>query len=163
MTASFRKAARSGIESNWDNDEIHEWSHLSDEAFLNLFFPKLPWRVRLRNWWLQKKQNFANKFRGPPGMQGACGMMGAPGRHACEIMCPHCHTWNSEVGNWPTNKSVSTWHIPSLDPQYEGQPFGTWHCGRCGENSEWFTGAPMLIPAKDVRYAEAQTPKHPTL
>lgn len=150
-----------------DDDEIAEDAHLSDIEWMDLYFPKKPWRVRLKEWLEQKKDNFKNKFRGPPGMhgyQGATGAKGAPGRHACEIMCPHCRTWNSEVGDdLPNNESVSKWHIPSLDPQYEGQPFGTWHCGRCGENSEWFTGAPVLIPAKDVQFAGAQTPKHPTL
>lgn len=166
LKANFRKAARTGIEAYMFSDEIAFYEAVSDIEFLKIHMPKNPWHVRLREWLQQKKDNFKNKFRGPPGMQGYMGAMGAtgaPGRNACEIMCPHCGTWNSEVNDRPNNESESVWHIPSLDPQYEGQPFGTWHCGRCGENSEWFTGAPMLIPAKDVRFAAAQTPKHPTL
>lgn len=163
LAATFMKLRRDAIEYDWTDDEREDFAEMSDREFLDLHCPKQPWRFRLRHWWNEQKDIFKNKFRGVPGMQGYCGMMGAPGRHACEILCPHCGTWNSEVGNGPMNKSESKWHIPSLDSQYEGQPFGTWHCGRCGDNSEWFIGAPVLIAAKDVHFAGAVSPKHPTL
>lgn len=148
-------------QTEMDPYDVCEFEHLSDEEFLKTVYKETPWPRRMRrrfDFWLEQKRKAIRKyFTGPTGYTGPAGMMGhdgkpgAPGRHACEIMCPHCSTWNSEVNDGTQeNKSESKWHIPSLLPEHENEPFGTWHCGRCGENSEWFIGAPVLIPANEV-------------
>lgn len=48
--------------------------------------------------------------------------------------CPHCETWQSNCGGW---KGIST---EDPDPQHDKL-----QCGRCGQWSTWFMGAPMHI------------------
>lgn len=86
-----------------------------------------------------------NFFRGPVGIPGM------PGHDACDIRCPHCYTWLSSLDVDQRPKAEFT--VPSKNPayqQYQGY-YATYTCGACEENSDWFTGAPVLILADSVK------------
>lgn len=89
------------------------------------------------------KQRIRNYFRGEVGFMGPMGMRG---RDASDIQCPHCLTWTSDL----TEEQFDL-RIPSENPIYAGQKdYATLTCGECGKESDWFIGAPIMLPAGNV-------------
>lgn len=88
-------------------------------------------------------------LRGPegiPGKQGPMGLAGRDGKDGSDICCPRCNSWYSEL---PAHLKPM-FFLPSKNPKYaHDKNFITMSCS-CGHDSDWFTGAPMFIPASDV-------------
>jgi hypothetical protein len=58
--------------------------------------------------------------------------------------CPHCETWQGNCGGWK-----------GIQPNEPDEMHDKLQCGKCGQWSTWFAGAPVLIlvdpkPASEV-------------
>lgn len=54
--------------------------------------------------------------------------------------CPHCETWQGNCGGWKGRKQ----NVP--DDMHDQM-----QCGKCGQWSTWFMGAPVMILADSVK------------
>ena len=65
-------------------------------------------------------------------------------KYSSDQKCPYCQTWQGNCGGWRS--------IVSSDPDPMHDKL---ECGKCGQWSTWFMGAPVLVlvdpkPGKDA-------------